>query len=196
MLDELNNTLNLIIQTTQTNLYTLIYGIEILWGIFFITRFIYPPLLHLGIIPRRWIGLPGILCAPFLHANFNHLFYNTIPLVILSDFLLLYGIDYYLAATLLITILSGTLVWIFAKPGIHIGASGLITGYWSLLVSNMYQQGSVMAFLLGGTCLYAFAGIFLGIFPQGRNVSWEGHLFGFIAGLLTSYLFTTLNYLA
>jgi membrane associated rhomboid family serine protease len=188
MLDELNNTLAVIIQTTQANSYTLMDGVEILWGIFFITRFIYPPLLQFGIIPRHLIGLPGILCAPFLHANFNHLFYNTIPLVVLSNFLLIYGIDYYLLATVLITILSGVLIWLFGKPGIHIGASGLITGYWSLLVSDIYQQGSLMALLLGGSCIYAFAGIFLGIFPQGRNVSWEGHLFGFIAGLVAGYL--------
>ena len=193
MLDELNSNLYFIIACTQLNFYTLINGVELLWGVFFITRFIYPPLLYLGIIPRHIIGIPGIFFAPFLHANFNHLFYNTIPLVVLSNFLLINGTPFYLLATGLITLLSGTLLWLFGKPGIHIGASGLITGYWSLLVSDIYQQGSLMALLLGGTCLYFFAGIFFGIFPQGRRVSWEGHLFGFVAGLLTSYLLTRLN---
>ncbi len=189
MLDELNTNLNLIILTTQLNFYTLVYGVELLWGLFFVTRFIAPGLLYLGIIPRRVIGLPGIVFAPFLHADFNHLFYNTIPLVVLTDFLLIQGISYFLSATLLILLISGSLIWLFGKSGIHIGASALITGYWSLLVSDIYQQGNLMALLLGGTCVYAFAGIFLGIFPQGRAVSWEGHLFGLMAGIITSYWF-------
>lgn len=53
---------------------------------------------------------------------------------------------------------------------------------------NIYQQGGITAFILGFICIYYFAGIFLGIFPGQKGVSWEGHLFGLIAGLVTSYL--------
>lgn len=98
--------------------------------------------------------------APLLHANFNHLFFNSIPLVVLSNFILINGLLYFLYVTLFITLLSGFLIWCFAKPGIHLGASSLITGYWGLLVSDILQQGTVTAIILGIISLYYFAGIF------------------------------------
>lgn len=188
MIDNLTQSLVYIIQQTQHNLTILLWILGILWSVFILTRTIGQPLLYLGIIPRRLQGLAGILFAPLLHAHFNHLFYNTIPLIVLSDFLLIHGLTYFIVVTVAITVLSGLLVWLFGKPGLHIGASGLITGYWAVLVSDIYQQGTLIAILLGCTALYAFAGIFLGIFPRERNVSWEGHLFGLLAGIFISYI--------
>lgn len=190
MLSELNTSLALIINQAKINWPFLAGFVLILWGAFIMTsldkRFLY-----LGIIPRRWYGLSGLLFAPFLHANFNHLFFNTIPLVVLADFLLIHGITYFLTATLIITVLSGFLVWCFAKPGLHIGASGLITGYWGLLVCDVYRQGTFTAIILGVVSVYYFIGIFYGIFPGKKGVSWEGHLFGLVAGVSASYLLTS-----
>jgi membrane associated rhomboid family serine protease len=188
MLDELNASLNLIISQTQLNTNTLMIIIAVPWIVFMMSELSGKRLLWLGIIPRRIYGLPGIVCAPFLHADFNHLFFNSIPLLVLSDFLLIHGLEYYLYVTAIITFISGMLIWCFAKPGIHIGASALITGYWGLLVSNIYEQGSITAIILGVISLYYFAGIFLGIFPREKGVSWQGHFFGLLAGLATSYL--------
>ena len=189
-LDELTASLNLIVYQTKTNANTLAKIIAVPWIVYILNIFLGQRLLYLGIIPRRLIGLPGILFAPLLHANFNHLFFNTIPLLVLSNFILINGVNYYLVVTLLITCISGFLIWCFAKPGIHIGASALITGYWGWLVSDIYQQGTVTAVILGGLSLYYFAGIFLGIFPREKGVSWEGHLFGLIAGISVSYFLT------
>lgn len=187
MIDELNNSLNVIITQTQSNASILAFVLILLWAIFFISR-AFPPILLLGIIPRQIRGLPGILFMPLLHANFNHLFFNSIPLVVLSNFILINGLTYYLGVTLMITILSGIGTWCFAKPGLHIGASGLITGYWGFLVSNIYQSGTVTTLILGLISVYYFAGIFLGIFPKEKGISWEAHLFGLLAGFATSYL--------
>ena len=187
ILNELNESLALIISQTKTNWPILAGMVCILWGVFLITS-LDKRFLHLGIIPRRWYGLLGVVFAPFLHADFNHLFFNTIPLLVLSNFLLIHGLTYFLIATALITVISGILVWCFAKPGIHIGASALITGYWGLLVSDIYQQGTFTAIILGIISVYYFAGIFYGVFPGKKGVSWEGHLFGLLAGLGTSYL--------
>ena len=192
MLDQLNNSLNLIISQTQMNAHTLMIILFIPWFIFFVSILSGKRLLWLGIIPRHLIGLPGIICAPLLHANFNHIFFNSIPLLVLSDFLLIHGLDYYIYVTLMITILSGVLIWCFGVPGIHLGASAVITGYWALLVSNIYEQGTLTAIILGLLSLYYFAGIFLGIFPGKKGVSWQGHLFGLMAGLATSYFIRTL----
>lgn len=189
MINELINSLNLIIYQTQNNLHTLGIILLIPWSVFFITYFINPKLLILGIIPRHLAGLPGILLAPLLHANFNHIFFNSIPLLVLSNFILINGLHFYLLVTLSITLLSGCAIWCFAKPGLHIGASALITGYWGFLVSNIYQNGTVTTLILGVISLYYFAGIFLGIFPRQKGVSWEGHLFGLLSGFATSYAF-------
>ncbi len=176
-----------ITEQIQANLEILGWITAILWGIFFINQLLGGILLILGITPRKVYGLPGILCAPFLHAHFNHLFFNTIPLLVLSAFILVHGLPYFMLTSLAITLLSGTLVWLFAKPGLHVGASGVITGYWGFLIVGIYQEGSATAILLGIVSLYYFAGIFFGIFPSEKGVSWEGHLFGLIAGIATAF---------
>ncbi|CDZ78689.1 Rhomboid family protein [Legionella massiliensis] len=188
MFDQLSASLTQIVSQTQANMKTLAVILAIPWAVFFLNQMMGKRLLYLGIIPRHLIGLPGIILSPLLHANFNHLFFNSIPLAVLANFILINGLTYFLWATLIITLLSGILVWCFAKPGIHVGASGVITGYWGLLVSDIFNQGSATAIILGLISVYYFAGIFFGIFPGKKGVSWEGHLFGLLSGLATSYL--------
>lgn len=188
MIDELAASLNLIGMQTLNNMHALGIILLIPWVIFFITRFIDNRFLLLGIIPRHLFGLPGVFFAPLLHADFNHLFFNSIPLLVLSNFILINGIHYYLVVTFLITVISGLAIWCVGKPGLHIGASALITGYWGFLVCNIYQTGTLTTIILGLISIYYFAGIFLGIFPSQKGVSWEGHLFGLLAGIATSYL--------
>jgi membrane associated rhomboid family serine protease len=188
MIKNLLDSVLFISEQIQANLDILAWITLVLWGVFFLNQALGQRLLFLGIIPRKIYGLPGILFAPLLHANFNHLFFNTIPLLILSAFLLVHGLPYFIFVTCSITLISGLLIWLFAKPGLHVGASAVITGYWGLLVVNIYQEGSITAILLGIVSLYYLAGIFFGIFPTKRGVSWEGHLFGLIAGIATAFL--------
>lgn len=189
-IQELTDSLNLIIVQSQMNLDYLMIIVGLPWLVFIINKLLGNRLLYLGIIPRHLIGLPGIFFAPLLHGNFNHLFFNSIPLLVLSNFILINGLNYFLIVTLLITVMSGLLIWSFAKPGIHIGASALITGYWGLLAMNLIHQTSLTSIILGLISVYYFAGIFYGIFPSEKGVSWEGHLFGLIAGVLTGYILT------
>ena len=189
MLDEITASLSLIISQTQRHAPVLGIEVAILWGAYVLTS-LDNRLLYLGIIPRKVYGMLGIVFAPLLHGSFNHLFFNTIPLVILSDFILIQGLPYFLTVTIIITVLSGFLIWCFAKPGLHVGASALITGFWGLLVSDIYQQGTLVSVILGFISLYYFAGIFYGLFPGKKGVSWEGHVFGLVAGFVTSYLMT------
>lgn len=188
MLEQLNQSLQLIIEQTKHNFQFLGIILIVIWSVFFITRFIDNRLLLLGIIPRKLRGLAGIFFSPFLHVNFNHIFFNSIPLIVLSNFILIDSILYYSVVTVLIIFISGLATWCFAKPGLHVGASGLITGYWGLLVSNIFQHGTLTTIMLGLISLYYFAGIFLGVFPGKKGVSWEGHLFGLLAGFFTSYI--------
>lgn len=187
MLDELNVSLTLIASQTRNHLPILFKILLLLWGSYLLNVLLNNRLLYLGIFPRKIYGIAGIICAPLLHANFDHLFFNTIPLLVLSNFILISGVTYFIAVTVAITLLSGILIWAFAKPGVHIGASALVTGYWGLLVSNIYFQNSLTTIILGLISLYYFAGIFLGIFPGKKGVSWEGHLFGLVAGVVVGF---------
>ena len=187
MLDQLVDSLNLIMSQTRTNMPFLSKMLGVLWGIYCLNLFLRQRLLLLGIRPRHLSGLVGIICAPFLHANFNHIFFNSIPLVVLANFILIQGVPYFFYVSALIIFISGSLTWGLAKSGLHVGASGVITGYWGFLVANIYQQGTVTAIILGIVCVYYFAGIFLSIFPGEKDVSWQGHLFGLFSGFLTSY---------
>ncbi len=187
MIDELYTSLTQIITQTEENKEALLFILAVPWTVYFLNIILQGRLLQLGIIPRSIYGLPGILFAPFLHANFNHIFFNSIPLIVLSNFILINGLNYFLWTSVLIGLLSGFLIWCFGKPGLHIGASALITGYWGLLVSEILQQGTLTAIVLGVISIYYFAGIFLGIFPGKKGVSWEGHLFGLVAGMVVSF---------
>ena len=191
MMNEFVDSANLIVTQTKSNLLSLALITLIPWVVFFITRVVSDQFLLLGIFPRRVYGIPGIFFAPLLHANFNHLFFNTIPFVVLSNFILISGLHYYLTVTFMITLFSGVAIWCFGKPGLHIGASALITGYWGFLITNIYQHGTIMTIILGLLSLYYFSGLFLGIFPSEKRISWEGHLFGLLAGIATSYLIAT-----
>ena len=181
--------ISLLAQKTQQNLPILGIILLILWGSLLLTSLTGNRLLCLGIYPRHLFGLPGIFFAPFLHANAGHLFFNSIPLVVLSDFLLMQGLHEYLTITVEITLVSGILIWCFAKKGLHIGASAVITGYWSFLICNMYHQINPSSIIVGAISLYYFIGILYGIFPAQKGVSWQGHLFGLLAGLIVNSIY-------
>lgn len=141
----------------------------------------------LGLYPRKIRGLLGIFLSPFLHGSFSHLFFNSIPLFILLNFLFAQQILCVLM-TAKIIFLSGALLWLFGRRGNHVGASGIIMGYWSFLLASAYQHFSIQNMILSCLCLYYLGGLFLGIFPKEESVSWEGHLFGLLAGLVTALL--------
>jgi len=143
---------------------------------------------RLGIYPRHLLGLRGIVFSPFLHGNFNHLFLNSIPLLILIDFLLVTGTKNFIQVSLMIIVLSGFVVWLFGRKALHIGASGLIMGYMGYFLTNVYWHPSVFGFILALVCCYYFGSILLNLFHTGKNISWEGHVFGFLAGVAAAYL--------
>jgi membrane associated rhomboid family serine protease len=144
----------------------------------------------MGIYPRHLWGLPGIFISPFLHGSSTHLFFNSIPLFALSALILINGKPFFLMVTFLLIILSGVLVWLFGRKALHVGASSVIMGYWSFLLLNAYEQRSPTAIILGFICAYYFGGLLFSLFPQEERVSWEGHIFGFLSGLLVSYGYT------
>jgi membrane associated rhomboid family serine protease len=162
-----------------------------IWLVFLIEYIPWLRLENFGITPRTSRGLIGILAAPFLHANLAHLINNTIPLTVLL--ILLAGSRAASWAIVFgIVVVSGTLLWLFGRPAVHIGASSLIYGLVAfLVVSGIREQRLVpmaiaiaVGFIYGGT-------LASGLLPRwGSPVSWEGHLFGAIAGAVIAFLAT------
>lgn len=142
-----------------------------------------------GIRPRSLRGLSGILLAPFLHGSFKHLAANTMPLVTLGWLVMLQDIRYFFFVTVVTTFVSGLGVWLFgATRSVHLGASGLIFGYLGFLLLYGYFERSLwtgMMSLFVGLC---YGGLIWGILPSRRGVSWQGHLFGFVGGILAARL--------
>lgn len=149
-------------------------------------------------LPYRWLSefelsvpyltrsLRGILFSPLLHGGFSHLMSNTLPLLILGGFVALRGARTFVGVSLFVMLLGGLLVWLVGRPAIHIGASGLVFGYFGYLLAQGWYDRSFVSILVAVVVVMLYGGIIFGALPQGGFISWEGHLFGLIAGGLAA----------
>jgi membrane associated rhomboid family serine protease len=146
--------------------------------------------LDAGIIPHRIDGLDGIFFGPFLHHDFDHLYSNSMPLILLGTFVLAAGARRFLYSTLVIMLVSGVGVWFTGSPrSIVVGASGVIFGYLGLLLMRGIVERSwwnLGVVLLVGL-LYGWQ--LVNILPTDARISWQGHLFGLVGGLVAAILF-------
>ncbi|MEM9165252.1 MAG: rhomboid family intramembrane serine protease [Cyanobacteria bacterium P01_F01_bin.4] len=142
-----------------------------------------------GIVPRQLMGLRGIVFAPFLHGNFEHLIANTLPLVTLSWLVMVREISDWVWVTLLAALVAGLGTWLVgASTSVHIGASGLIFGYVGFLLMRGYFERSVVAIAFSLLVILFYGGILWGVLPSQPGISWEGHLFGFVGGVIAARL--------
>lgn len=141
-----------------------------------------------GIEPQDTDGLTGIAAAPFLHGGFGHLIGNTIPFLVLGAAIAFSGLRKVVLVTLIVAVVAGVGTWLVAPPGtIHIGASGIVFGYATYLIfRGLFSRsavhlgiGVVVVVLYGTTLLFGLA-------PR-DGVSWQGHLFGAIGGVLAAW---------
>ena len=143
----------------------------------------------LGIEPRSVDGLTGVPLAPFLHAGFGHLVSNTVPFLVLGALIALSGLRRVVAVTVVVALVGGLGTWLLAPAGtVHIGASGVVFGYAGYLVARgvfdrrlrYLAVGIVVALVYGSSLL-------LGLLPR-AGISWQGHLFGAIGGIVAARL--------
>lgn len=146
--------------------------------------------LHLtrfGIVPRTASGLWGILCGPLLHANMGHFAANAVPLLVLL--LLLTGNPRYRPGATLtwIWLGSGLGTWLIGRgPAVHLGASSLIFGLAAFLIVAGWQLRTWSSVAVALFVAIGFGGLFYGVLPRNGPISWEGHLCGMVAGILTA----------
>ena len=162
--------------------------LSLFWIVEIFDRFFFGGRLdNFGIIPHRLIGLRGILFAPFLHGNFPHLIANTLPFLTLGWLVMLQETSDFFIVTLTTMVVGGLGVWIFGAPGsVHVGASILIFGYLGFLLLRGYFQRNLASILLSVIVAVVYGGLVWGILPSYRGISWQGHLFGFLGGILAA----------
>ena len=141
-----------------------------------------------GLIPRQVSGLDGVLGMPFLHGSFEHLIANTPPLLLLGSLLAATATRALIAMNAVVVGLGGILVWLLGSSAIHIGASGLVFGWFGFLITRGLVDRSPVT--LGAAVLVGlvYGSIIWGVLPGQPGVSWEAHLFGAIAGAAAAFM--------
>jgi membrane associated rhomboid family serine protease len=138
-----------------------------------------------GVRPRSILGLIGIPLMPFLHGNFSHLLSNTFPFLILGWIVLKAEKSNFIVATVTIILLGGLGTWLIGdKHSVHIGASGLVYGYFGYVMVRAILERKLVWILTGLVVGFFYGSMIFGILPiQEHGISWEGHLCGMAAGI-------------
>lgn len=146
------------------------------------------PLDAFGIRPRILLGLPGILFAPFLHGGFAHLIANSIPFLILGLLVTSRRVNDFGFVFFCSALIGGLGTWLFGAPNsIHVGASGVIFGMFGFLLSRGFFERSLPAILLSIVATILYGGMLWSLIPLNQyGISWSGHLFGFIGGIVAA----------
>jgi membrane associated rhomboid family serine protease len=173
--------------TIREEIHGVLAFVGTIWAVYLVSLFL-PAVDQFGVVPRYLRGLVGIPAMPFLHANLHHLMSNTIPLVVLLV-LLAGSRARSWEVVVLITLLGGLLLWIFGRPGVHIGASGLISGLTAFLILSGFLEERIIPLLVAVLVGFLYGGsLLLGVIPLfGSNISWDGHLCGAVAGGFVAY---------
>ena len=142
-----------------------------------------------GIQPHEADGLIGVGTAPFLHGGFGHLIGNTIPFVAMGVVIALSGAARVLAVTVIVALISGLGTWLIAPEGTnHIGASGVVFGFATYLIARGFYNRSVLQIAVGVVVVALFGTALLGGLAPQEGISWQGHLFGAIGGVVAARL--------
>ena len=142
-----------------------------------------------GIVPRAVDGLDGIVFAPFLHGGFGHLVGNTVPFLLLGAAIALAGLVRIAAVTAIVALVGGLGTWLAGPEGtVHIGASGVVFGYAAYLVARFVWTRRALDLGIGLVVLAVYGTTLLVGFVPTPGVSWQGHLFGAVGGVVAARL--------
>lgn len=161
--------------------------LALIWLIFLIDQLSGAALIRFGLVPRDLSGLLGLLTTPLLHYNLSHVTSNTLPLLIGATLVLFLYPHSAVRALPAIWLGSAFLAWCFARPSVHIGASGLIYGLLAFVMVSGVIRREVRAIGAAGVVWFLYGSLLYGVLPSGAGTSWELHAFGFLVGAVSAW---------
>ena len=176
-------TSSLIIPTILVAIMWLVKIVETVFGLDFS---------FLGIKPISAEGLPGILLFHFIHGDWHHLFANTVPILVLGSSLYYFYRPIANKILLILIFTTGLITWCMARSGVHIGASGLVYGLTFFLMLSGFIRRDRKLIIISLIVVFLYGSLVWGLYPKyaiENNISWEGHLAGFIMGIVLAFYF-------
>ena len=173
----------------QAGLITVVGLVAAMWAVFLVNAVLGDLLVRtLGIGPRRVDGLDGVVFSPLLHSGVQHLASNTLPLLVLGFVAFLEGARRFAVAIGISWLASGLGTWLFGG-GLTVGASGVVFGLFTYLITRGFYNRDWKQILLAVVLFIAYGSILWGVLPTaGSNISWQAHLFGALGGILAAFL--------
>ena len=162
--------------------------VGVIWAVEIVNLLTGHVLVSWGILPRSLSGLIGIPLAPLIHGGLWHTLSNTVPLALLGTLTLASGRNRFWQTTIAIALLSGALVWLFARDAYHVGASSLVFGYFGAILARAFTERSLSSMAIAFATLVIYGGLLWGLLPLRNHISFEGHLFGFVAGIAVVWI--------
>lgn len=168
--------------------YPLLF-VLLLWLVFWIEVRFNVNFNYLGLYPKKIEGLRGVLFAPFIHSGIEHLFNNSVPLLVLTMALFYFYRRIRWKIIIFGVLLTGILTWLIGRPAIHIGASGVVYMLTAFLFFKGIFSRQFQLIALAFVVVFLYGGLLWYVFPIDPKISWEGHLSGFAVGLLFAIIF-------
>ena len=165
-----------------------------MWVIFALQSFFGFDFSKYGIYPRSKQGLIGIIFAPFIHSNIEHIGYNTLALVFVALILALSYPKKFIWGFWVLLLTTDLLVWIFARPAYHVGCSGLVFALIGFTFAYGVARRSALSIILAIVVGAIYGGLLYGVLPLQKNVSWESHLLGLASGIVWGALWGGIDY--
>jgi membrane associated rhomboid family serine protease len=164
--------------------------VAIIWIVQIINAVIFGGnLAYFGIIPHQIVGLRGIFLAPFLHGSFAHVAANTVPFLILGWLVMIRSIGEFFFVSIFSALIAGLGTWVLGGSNtVHVGASGMIFGYFGYLLLRGWFERNVVSIFISVIVGVTYGGLIFGVVPTQAGISWQGHLFGFIGGAIAAKL--------
>jgi membrane associated rhomboid family serine protease len=176
-------------QERSTDRATLLIGSTLSMWLVWAADLVWPGDIGHGIVPRTSYGLSGIFMAPLIHANVQHLLANTIPFVVLGAIIVMRGVRAFVTVLIVSALVAGAGTWLFgASNTMHIGASGIVFGFFGYLLLRAVYDQRVSSLLIAIVLAVLYGASFLTSLMPAQGVSWSGHVFGFLGGIAAARL--------
>lgn len=142
-----------------------------------------------GVYPQDFNGLKGVIFSPFIHKDFTHLLNNSYPILILGGLLFSFYKKIAFQLFLWLFFISGFWLWVIGRPSFHIGASGIIYALASFLFFSGLIRKNPRLSAVSMLIIFLYGSMIWGVLPTKDPISWEGHLSGFMAGVLVAIFY-------